>query len=185
MTATVRRDQRPSRGASGVGRVARVIGPVVDVEFPADAMPEHVQRARRSRSSSRGETQDAHPRGRPAPRRQHGPRDLDAADRRPGPRRRGARHRRPDHGAGRRRHQGPRVQRPRRVPQRRGGRDARDHRALGHPPPGAGLRPARVQDRDVRDRHQGHRPADARTSRAARSACSAAPASARPCSSRR
>jgi F-type H+-transporting ATPase subunit beta len=25
---------------TGVGRVARVIGPVVDVEFPADAMPE-------------------------------------------------------------------------------------------------------------------------------------------------
>jgi F-type H+-transporting ATPase subunit beta len=27
-------------GAAGVGRVSRVIGPVVDIEFPADAMPE-------------------------------------------------------------------------------------------------------------------------------------------------
>ena len=26
--------------ATGVGRVARVTGPVVDVEFPAEAMPE-------------------------------------------------------------------------------------------------------------------------------------------------
>ena len=37
----------------------------------------------------------------------------------------------------------------------------------------------------VRDRHQGHRPAHARTSPAARSVCSVAPASARPCSSPR
>ena len=37
----------------------------------------------------------------------------------------------------------------------------------------------------VRDRHQGHRPADPVRRRAARSACSAVPASARPSSSRR
>src|SRR6201996_4836512 len=35
MTATV-----DNETATGTGRVARVIGPVVDVEFPADAMPE-------------------------------------------------------------------------------------------------------------------------------------------------
>jgi F-type H+/Na+-transporting ATPase subunit beta len=35
MTATVENET-----ATGTGRVARVIGPVVDVEFPADAMPE-------------------------------------------------------------------------------------------------------------------------------------------------
>jgi len=39
MTATVTEKNNES-GAAGVGRVARVIGPVVDVEFPADAMPE-------------------------------------------------------------------------------------------------------------------------------------------------
>jgi F-type H+-transporting ATPase subunit beta len=39
MTATVTEKFNES-GAAGVGRVARVIGPVVDVEFPADAMPE-------------------------------------------------------------------------------------------------------------------------------------------------
>jgi len=38
MTAT--EFETPATGAAGVGRVSRVIGPVVDVEFPADAMPE-------------------------------------------------------------------------------------------------------------------------------------------------
>jgi F-type H+/Na+-transporting ATPase subunit beta len=33
-------DSTDTESAGGVGRVARVIGPVVDVEFPADAMPE-------------------------------------------------------------------------------------------------------------------------------------------------
>jgi F-type H+-transporting ATPase subunit beta len=39
MTATVT-EKNNEAGAAGVGRVARVIGPVVDVEFAADAMPE-------------------------------------------------------------------------------------------------------------------------------------------------
>ena len=30
---------------TGVGRVARVTGPVVDVEFPVEAMPEQIGRA--------------------------------------------------------------------------------------------------------------------------------------------
>ncbi len=81
-------------------------------------------------------------------------------DRRPGARRTRAGHRRADLGAGRRRHQGPRVQRPGRAAGRRHSTlDINErwpiHRAL------AAVRPARVQDRDVRDRHQGHRPADA------------------------
>ena len=38
MTATVT-EKNNEAGAPGVGRVARVIGPVVDIEFPADAMP--------------------------------------------------------------------------------------------------------------------------------------------------
>jgi F-type H+-transporting ATPase subunit beta len=37
MTATV--EETTTAGTAGVGRVARVIGPVVDVEFPADQMP--------------------------------------------------------------------------------------------------------------------------------------------------
>ncbi len=39
MTATVE-EQKSETPAGGVGRVSRVIGPVVDVEFPVDQMPE-------------------------------------------------------------------------------------------------------------------------------------------------
>src|SRR5262245_13155105 len=38
MTATVEETETTTGG--GVGRIARVIGPVVDIEFPTDAMPE-------------------------------------------------------------------------------------------------------------------------------------------------
>ena len=38
MTATV--EETTETGSAGVGRIARVIGPVVDIEFPADSMPE-------------------------------------------------------------------------------------------------------------------------------------------------
>jgi F-type H+/Na+-transporting ATPase subunit beta len=39
MTATATETAAPT-GSAGVGRIARVIGPVVDIEFPADAIPE-------------------------------------------------------------------------------------------------------------------------------------------------
>ncbi len=39
MTATAT-ETAATAGTAGVGRIARVIGPVVDIEFPADAMPE-------------------------------------------------------------------------------------------------------------------------------------------------
>ena len=38
MTATVEETKTGAAGATG--RIARVIGPVVDVEFPVDSMPE-------------------------------------------------------------------------------------------------------------------------------------------------
>ena len=40
MTATVDIDVESDEGPGGVGRVARVTGPVVDVEFPIESMPE-------------------------------------------------------------------------------------------------------------------------------------------------
>ncbi len=40
MTTTVADTETPTPDEGGVGRVARVIGPVVDIEFPAEAMPE-------------------------------------------------------------------------------------------------------------------------------------------------
>jgi F-type H+/Na+-transporting ATPase subunit beta len=39
MTATAT-ENAATAGTAGVGRIARVIGPVVDIEFPSDAMPE-------------------------------------------------------------------------------------------------------------------------------------------------
>src|SRR3954452_14402260 len=39
MTATAV-ESTTEAGTPGVGRVARVVGPVVDIEFPADALPE-------------------------------------------------------------------------------------------------------------------------------------------------
>jgi len=39
MTATVTENDQKT-GPAGHGRIARVIGPVVDVEFPSDSMPE-------------------------------------------------------------------------------------------------------------------------------------------------
>jgi F-type H+-transporting ATPase subunit beta len=40
MTATVENPAESGAATAGTGRVARVIGPVVDVEFPAEQMPE-------------------------------------------------------------------------------------------------------------------------------------------------
>jgi F-type H+-transporting ATPase subunit beta len=40
MTATVENSAETGEAAAGTGRVARITGPVVDVEFPADQMPE-------------------------------------------------------------------------------------------------------------------------------------------------
>ena len=40
MTATINESATAGPAAGGVGRVSRVIGPVVDVEFSADTMPE-------------------------------------------------------------------------------------------------------------------------------------------------
>ena len=51
MTATIN-ESAETTSAGGVGRIARVIGPVVDIEFPSDAMPQHLQRADVRRSSS-------------------------------------------------------------------------------------------------------------------------------------
>src|SRR6476661_3425505 len=40
MTATVDENKQGQDSGGGSGRIARVIGPVVDVEFPSDSMPE-------------------------------------------------------------------------------------------------------------------------------------------------
>ena len=80
MTATVT-EKNTEAGAGGVGRVARVIGPVVDVEFPRDAMPD-IYNALQVDITVGGVTRTHDPGGRPARRRQHRPGDRDEADRR-------------------------------------------------------------------------------------------------------
>ena len=39
MTATTTEGATATQNQAGAGRVSRIIGPVIDVEFPADAMP--------------------------------------------------------------------------------------------------------------------------------------------------
>ena len=132
MTATLDTATTDDEAGSSFGRVVRVIGPVVDVEFPPDAIPD-IYNALHVDVTLDGETRTLTLEVAQHIGDNHGPRDLDAADRRPGPRRRGHRHRVADHGAGRRRDQGPRLQRPRRVPRRRD-QHAGHQGALADPP---------------------------------------------------
>ena len=140
------------------GRVVRVIGPVVDVEFPRGAVPElfnalHVEVALET-VAKRLTLEVAQHLGDNIV-RTISMQPTDGLVRGA----RGHRHRRPDLGAGRRR-------RSRGTCSTRSA-TAWTHpdldlagRALGDLPQAAGVRPARGQDRDAGDRHQGHRPAD-------------------------
>ena len=69
------------------GRVVAIAGPVVDVEFPPDSLPEINTRLAMT-STVDGKPIEVARRGRPADRRQPGPGHLPQADRRPAPRHR-------------------------------------------------------------------------------------------------
>ena len=118
------------------------------------------QHRARVRRGDRGRDGPDPGRGGPAARRGPRPGHLHEADRRSDPRHRGAQHRPWDHRAGRRAGARPRVERLGRRPRRAAGGLRRDG-AVGDPPPGAGVRRPRAVGAHVRDRHQGHRPADA------------------------
>src|ERR1700760_2504052 len=132
MTATV---DNPAEGTSGTatGRVVRVIGPVVDVEFSADSMPEiynalHVDV--KLGDETRTLTLEVE---------QHiGDDVVRAISLAPTD----GMVRRADRGAGGRGDQGPRLQHPGRDP-RRPDRFARHRRALADPPRPAAAGPAR------------------------------------------
>ena len=64
MTATVE-ENKTEGGPRGIGRIARVIGPVVDVEFPVDDMPEMYNKLEVDLELARRD-QGPLPRGRPA-----------------------------------------------------------------------------------------------------------------------
>ena len=147
-----------SKGGDTNGRVVRITGPVVDVEFPRGSVPQ-LFNALHAEVTYEDAREDADAGGGPAPRRQPGPHHLDAADRRTGPRCRGDRHRKCDFRAGRRRRQGPRVQRPGPLPGR--ARLRRRLRPLGDSPQAAAIRRAGTAHRDARDGPEGRRLADA------------------------
>ena len=141
------------------GRVVRVIGPVVDVEFPPAELPE-INTALQVDVDARRADHHDHVRGRPAHRRQPGAHDRPEAHRRPGARHPGAQHRRADQRARGRGRARPRLQRARRAARHHDGPDPR-RRPLADPPRQPAVRRAGAQVRDARDRHQGDRPARA------------------------
>ena len=126
------------------GRVVSIAGPVVDVEFPAGALPE-INDAVIFTLTVDGERAGDLGRGGPAHRRQPCARHRHAPDRRPHPWHDGAPARPRDHRAGRRHREGARVQRARQPARHRRQAAGGRHRALGDPPQGAELRPARAQ----------------------------------------
>lgn len=101
MTTTAEKTDRPGKPGSSdtSGRVVRVTGPVVDVEFPRGSIPElfnalHAEITFESLAKTLTLEVAQHL-------RQPGAHHLAAADRRLGARRRGDRHREVDLGAGR------------------------------------------------------------------------------------
>ena len=86
MTITEPHPRRPRSCKDG--RVVAIAGPVVDVEFPPDALPE-INTAARDDDRARGRRRSTITgRGRPADRRQPGAGHLPEAHRRPAPRHR-------------------------------------------------------------------------------------------------
>jgi hypothetical protein len=135
--------------------LARVIGPVVDVEFPPGDLPEINNALTFDRERPSGRDRDADRRGRPAHRRQPRARHLHAADRRRGPRRARA----PTPAPRSRCRSAGTSATSTTCSASRWTSTARSRRhLLADPPRPAGVRRARAAGRDVRDRHQGHRP---------------------------
>ena len=166
--AQERRDRNHDRHSTetasepGIGRVARVTGPVVDVEFPPDAMPEiynalHVDRDRSSEARPRTHARPSRSRSTSAttwcaPSRCSRPTAWCAAR----PCRTPARRSSVPVGDVTKGHVFNALGEPLDVDRRRRSRSPSAGRSTGPAPPFDQLE---SQDRDVRDRHQGHRPA--------------------------
>ena len=158
-------DERPMANAIAeqhkVGKIVQVIGPVVDVEFEAGHLPAIYNALRIAAPARAAPRRDRrHRRGRAAPRREPRARRRDEADRRHAARHEGDRPRRADLGAGRPGDARPRAERARRAG-RLPGSPGRVEGALADSPRRADARRAVDRAEDVRDRHQGHRPARA------------------------
>ena len=155
MTATAEKTDKTDKDTNG--RVVRVTGPVVDVEFPRGSVPElfnalhaeitYEELAKTLTLEVAQHLGDSLVRCismQPTDGLVRGVEVIDTGEL--------------DLGAGRRRRQGPRVQRAGRLPRRPGLRERL--RPLVDPPQAAGLRRAGTPHRDAGDRPQGRRPAD-------------------------
>ena len=67
MTTATAEAQASTAQPAGVGRIARVTGPVVDIEFPHDSIP-GIYNALKTTITIEWRVHRDHPRGRPAPR---------------------------------------------------------------------------------------------------------------------
>ncbi len=141
-----------------IGHVTQVIGSTFDVEFAEDHLPA-IYNAVKMSSRTQGRQAQPDRRSAAAPRRRPRPLRRPGLHRRHGPRPGLHRHRRAGDGAGRQGDAGPRVQPDRRADRRP--RPGRCRGALADPPRRPGTDRPVDQDRAVRDRHQGDRPADA------------------------
>ena len=155
MEASTAEREEQEGTAGNVGRIEEIQGVVIEAVF-TDELPEINNAITIERP---GDGRHARLRGAAAPRRRPRPRGRPRRDRRPRARDGGRRHRRPDHRAGRQRHPRPDLQRPRRRDRR--GRADRGRGALADPPRRPDGRGPHPDDGDVRDRHQGRRPARA------------------------
>ena len=141
--------------AVSVGRITKVAGPVVDVEFPREGLPE-ILHSLEIEFDVEGEHKTVVGRGGTAPGPQPGESGGDGADRRPGQRVAGPQHRRADLGPGGGSDPRAHLQHVGRLPGRPRHRVQR--RALADPPSRPALRGCRAHQGRVRDRHQGARP---------------------------
>ncbi len=151
--------QQQQQQRQKVGKVVQVIGPVVDIEFEGGHLPA-IYNAVRIVGGGTAASDRRHRRSRAAPRREPRAHRGDEADRRHAARHEGDRHRRADLDAGRPGDARARHERARRAGRLPGSPD-RVERALVDSPRGAVARGSVDRAADVRDRHQGHRPARA------------------------
>ena len=148
----------PAANAQNIGKVVQVIGPVLDVEFEAEHLPELYNALEINANADDGADDPRRRRGAAAHRPQPGARRRDVIDRRRRARHGSRRHRRPDHGAGRRRRRSAAsstCSASRWTTARRFPKDAL--RWPIHRKRPDFVEP-RAEDRSLRDGHQGRRP---------------------------
>ena len=151
--------QSPRPTSTQAGRVTQIIGSTFDAEFPEDHLPP-IYNAVKIDGRAEGHQAQSDRRGPAASRRRAGALRRPGQHRRHGPRHGLRRYRRPGQRAGRQGHARPRLQPPGRADRRPRARSRpRSYWPIHRDAPRVDR--SLDQDRDLRDGHQGHRPADA------------------------